>query len=118
MKTIIIAALALTLSGCAGAVPWNIQNNAGINTLEAEFVVAEGMSGPTSIRVVGGKEQDNISFSGSLPDGTQFEYAATGVRSFDAVRARAAVEQAISSDVKEAAPGIVDAVVNALAAGL
>lgn len=39
------------------------------------------------------------------------EYKASDVRAFDGQAVRGAVEQAISEDVKEVAPGIVDSVV-------
>lgn len=107
------ATLAL-LSGCAGAVPWNPQGYSGINIVEAEFTVAEGQSGPKRIRVVGGKEQEEVSFKASLPDGTAVAYSAMGVRAFDGQKIRAAVEQAVSDDVKAVAPGIVESVVKAV----
>lgn len=112
---LIAGALALvSLSGCAGAVPWNPQGYAGINMIEAEFVVADGESGPKSIRVVGGKEQEAVSFKATLPDGTAVDYTASGVQAFDGQKLRAAVEDAVSDDVKAVAPGIVDSVVKAV----
>ena len=109
-----VGALALVLSGCAGAVPWNPQGYSGINMIEAEFVVAEGQSGPKSLRVVGGKEQETITFKATLPDGTAVDYTASGVRAFDGQKLRAAVEEAVSDDVKAVAPGIVDNVLKAI----
>ena len=112
---LIAGALALVLlSGCAGAVPWNPQGYSGVNLVEAEFVVADGQSGPKSIKVVGGKEQEAVSFKATLPDGTAVDYSASGVKAFDGQKLRAAVEDAVSDDVKAAAPGIVESVVKAV----
>jgi hypothetical protein len=56
ITSLIASASALVLlTGCAGAVPWNPQGYSGVNMVEAEFVVADGQSGPKSIKVVGGK---------------------------------------------------------------
>lgn len=114
--TLLIAgALALvSLSGCAGAVPWNPQGYSGINMVEAEFVVADGESGPKSIRVVGGKEQEAVSFKATLPDGTAVDYSASGVKAFDGQKLRAAVEEVVSDNVKAVAPDIVDTVIKAV----
>ena len=107
------SALAL-LSGCAGAVPWNPQGYSGINLVEVEFQVPEDKAGPKSLRVVGGKEQEAISFKATLPDGTMAKYNASGVKAFDGQKLRAAVEEAVSDDVKAVAPDIVDTVIKAV----
>jgi hypothetical protein len=115
MKLALLSALSLVfLYGCAGAVPWNQQGYAGINMVEAKFQVPEGEAGPTSLRVVGGKEQELIAFKATLPDGTITEYSARGVKAFDGQALRAAVEKAVSEDVKAVAPGIVEKVVGAV----
>lgn len=116
-KLFVIASMVI-LAGCAGAVPWNPQGYAGINMVEASFQVPADQAGPTSIRIVGGKEQESISFDAILPDGTDVSYTATGVRAFDGQTLRAAVEQAVSEDVKAIAPGIVENVVRAVTGAL
>ncbi len=108
------ACAALALSACAGAVPWNPQGYAGINLVEAEFEVPENAAGPTRLRILGGKEQESVAFKASLPDGTVVEYGAAGVGAFDGQRVRAAVEEAVSKDAREASPGIVDAIMKAV----
>ena len=52
---------------------------------------------------------------GTFPDGTKLVYSADGVKAFKAHEVRAAVEQAISEDVREVLPNIVDIIVDALA---
>ena len=115
ITSLIASASALVLlTGCAGAVPWNPQGYSGVNMVEAEFVVADGQSEPKSIKVVGGKEQEAVSFKATLPDGTVVDYSASGVKAFDGQKLRAAVEDAVSDDVRAVAPGIVESVVKAV----
>ncbi|MDG2286883.1 MAG: hypothetical protein P8N43_15360 [Alphaproteobacteria bacterium] len=115
MKNIpLILGAGLTLSACAGAVPWNPQGYAGINMLEAEFQDPEGVAGPTSLKVVGGKEQESIYFKTTLPDGTTAEYSAVGVKAFDGQNLRAALEGAVSDDVKAISPDIVNNILRAV----
>lgn len=102
---------ALVLSACAGALPWNPQGYAGINKAEISFD-EEGW--PSHVLIVGGKEQETISLDFEMPNGLKASYKAEGVKAFRAHEVRAAVEQAISDDAKEAVPGIVDAVVKAI----
>jgi len=102
---------ALVLSACAGALPWNPQGYAGINKAEISFD-EEGR--PSHVLIVGGKEQETISLDFEMPNGLKASYKAEGVKAFRAHEVRAAVEQAISDDVKEAVPGIVDTVVKAI----
>lgn len=119
-----IAALitSFILSGCAaGAVPWNPQGHAGI--AEAEVTFCESRDGSKdryicSARVIDGKEREDVSLEVALPLKGTVRYRAAGVRAFDGQKAREAVETAISKDAKDAFPGIVDAVMNALTAGL
>ena len=111
----LVAVVSLISAGCAGVNPFdNPQGYSGINEVEANFQVPEGERGPTWIRVVGGKEETDVAFSFVLPDGTEFSYSATGVKAFEGAALRAAVEKAISSDVKESIPGIVDGVVSSI----
>jgi hypothetical protein len=61
---------------------------------------------------------ETISFKATLPDGTVTEYSASGVRAFDGQKIRSVVEDAVSDDVKTAAPDIVDRIVNAVTGAL
>lgn len=103
------------LSACAGAFPGNPQGYAGINHGNVTFY-EDGK--PKEITVYGGKESGSVSLAGKLPDGTEFTYTASDNKAFAGQDIRGQVERAISEDVKNAFPGIVDTVVNALKAGL
>ena len=105
----------LALSACAGALPWNPQGYAGINKAEISFD-EEGR--PSHVLIIGGKEQETISLDFEMPGGLKASYKAEGVKAFRAHEVRAAVEQAISDDVKEALPGIVDEITGAIMGGL
>ncbi len=61
-----------------------------------------------------GKEKQNVSLEIELPNGVKLSYSADGVKAFKAHEVRAAVEQAISEDVREVVPNIVDIIVDAL----
>ncbi len=61
-----------------------------------------------------GKEKQNVSLEIELPTGVKLSYSATGVKAFKAHEVRAAVEQAISEDVRGVVPNIVDIIVDAL----
>jgi hypothetical protein len=104
-------AAALLLSACAGAIDGNPQGYAGINHGQVEFFES---GGPKQITVYGGKESGTVRLSGVLPDGTTFEYEAFDNLAFKGQDIRGAVERAISQDVKDAFPGVVDSVVNAI----
>lgn len=110
-NAILALAAALLLAGCAGAVPWNPQGHAGIN--EGEFAY-NPETGEITGHVIGGKEQDTVALNVETPDGLKVSYSASGVLAFDGQTVRGAVEQAVSEDVKEAAPGIVDSIVDAV----
>lgn len=113
IRILCVAALALGLAACAGAVPGNPQSYAGINEARAEF----GEDGkPRVIRFIGGKESDRVALDVKLPNGTVVHYVASGLRAFDGQVARQAVETAVSADVRAVAPGIVDAIMKALMA--
>lgn len=112
MKSRFLNALALLLlAGCAGAFPGNPQGYGGINKTSIGFSEA-GM--PTVERIDGkGRETIHVVFE-RAPDGTlKAEYDAGGV-TVDGQALRAAVEDAVSEDVKEVFPGIVDAIISAI----
>lgn len=117
-RTFLITLVCLGVSACAGAVPGNPQGYAGINHMSVEMQIPEGERGPKHVEIWGGKEQEAISFEIETQDGRKATYSASGVKAFDGQKARALVEEAVSSDVKEAFPGIVDSIVNALTKGM
>ena len=107
----------LLLTACAGAVPGSPQGHAGIARAKVEF--CESANGNhdryvCAAEVVDGKERESVRLKVDLPLKGTVEYEAAGVRAFDGQEARAAVEQAVSDDVRQAFPGLVDAVVKAL----
>lgn len=105
-----LCAVSLILSACAGAVPWNPQGYSGINKGVIEF----GPDGkPKRAEIIGGKEQTRLVLDADMQSG-KFHYEAVGVRAFDGQKVRAAVEQAVSADVRAVAPGIVDSVMSAV----
>jgi hypothetical protein len=110
MPLLLAVLVPVALGGCAGAVPWNDQNDAGITRVDADFNDA---GAPKSLRVISGKEGQSFDVLADVKAGTM-EWHAKDVRAFDAAKARAAVEQAVSSDTKAAAPGIVASIVDAL----
>ena len=61
-----------------------------------------------------GKEKQNVSLEIELPTGARLTYTADGVKAFKAHEVRAAVEGAISEDVRAVMPNIVDIIVDAL----
>jgi len=112
MKNIALVFLLLPfLAACAGAIPGNQQGYAGINKAEIEF---DENGKPEYALIVGGKENDSVSLNVKTPDGLEVQYSASGSKAFDGQAVRGAVEQAISADVGDAAPGIVENVMEAL----
>ena len=109
---------ALFLAGCAGAIPGvNQQGVAGITDVRLEWCESANADAPKhfcGVRWKDGKEKQNVSLDIELPTGARLTYSATGVRAFKAHEVRAAVEQAISEDVREVVPNIVDIIVDAL----
>ena len=123
---------ALFLAGCAGTIPGVSQQGvAGITDVRLEWCepafakpASVGQARPASadapkylcgLRWRDGKEKQNVSLEIELPTGARLTYSATGVRAFKAHEVRAAVEQAISEDVRAVMPNIVDIIVDALA---
>ncbi len=112
-----LAFLGLFLSACAGAVPWNDQNKAGITRAEVKWCESKDQSNDRyvcGLRVWDGKEKADVNLNAILPGGLTISYNARGVRAFKAHEVRAAIEAAVSNDVKVAAPGIVGNLVKAV----
>ena len=111
MKRLILIPIALAgiiaLSACGIIGP---QAKAGLTVADIEWC-GEHIC---SVNFSDGKEKRGVNLSVESPSGLVVKYSASDVAAFKAHEVRGAVEQAISADVKETAPGLVDAVVKAL----
>lgn len=92
------------------------QLGAGLNVVEFEELECSettGLCGPTDFRLIGGKEQQNISISMRHPEtgNVVMEYSATGVEAFEGQAIRAEVEQALADADVEASQALVDSIV-------
>lgn len=116
-KMILVIGLCFLVSACAGALPWNKQQYAGLSSWSwepsSDCRLGEPICG--TLHVMDGKEKQDIAFSIEKTEtGFKVSYIAAGVTAFQGQEIRAAVEQVVSEDVKETFPGIVDTVVNAV----
>lgn len=111
MRAFIAALFAITLVGCAGAVPWSPQGYAGINHAEFTYPTEQGEIEGV---VYGGKENDSVAITIKHPSGIEVTYSASGSKAFEGQSIRGAVEEAVSADAKEAMPGIVDTITDAI----
>lgn len=111
------AFMLLALPAC-GAIPGNTQVNAGITHAQVEMGIADTDAGQViyvkNAEIVDGKDKQAVGLNITAPGGWTVAYTASGVSGLDAIKVRGAVEEAISSDLKEAAPGIVQGVVDAI----
>lgn len=115
MRIFICMLLALVLSACAGATPWNAQNHAGMNRVEMKY---DKDGRPVFQRLDGkGREEMEFEIEKVNPDGSSViaRYRAGGV-TVDGQAIRGAVEQAVSADVAEAFPEFKDILSGALCA--
>ncbi len=107
------------LSACAGTIPGVSQQSvAGITDVRLEWCEPAAPDAPKylcGVRWKDGKEKQNVSLEIELPTGVKLSYSADGVKAFKAHEVRAAVERAISEDVRKVVPNIVDIIVDALA---
>ena len=116
-----IPVMATLLLGCAGAVPWNPQGYSGITKAVVEVGVLKPGETPfiKSVTFTDGKEKQSIKLIVELVGGKpKLTYVAAGVLAFDGQKLRAAVEKAISRDVREASPAIVDTIMSAIKTSL
>ena len=104
------------LGGCAGTIPGvSRQGDAGITDVKVEWCKSADQGHYLcSIRWRDGKEKQNVALAVELPSGAVVKYSATGVKAFKAHEIRAAVEKAISKDISETFPEVVDTVVKAI----
>ncbi len=113
-----IPLVALFLAGCAGTLPGVSQQGvAGITDVRLEWCESASAEAPMylcGVRWKDGKEKQSVSLEIELPTGARLTYTAGGVKAFKAHEVRAVVEEAISEDVREVVPNIVDIIVDAL----
>lgn len=115
-----VAAVALvSLVTACGAIPGNTQVNAGITHATVEVCATDtGTVYVCDAEIIDGKDKQAVALTIENPSGWNVSYSASGVQAVDAIKVRGAVEQSISSDLKDASPVIVskitDAVVKAL----
>jgi hypothetical protein len=101
--------LALALSACA-------QDRAGLTVAEVSWCPGpDGQAIICGAKLTDGKERQDVELSVMLPDGGGVDYKARAVKAFDGQRIRAAVHAALIRELGQATPGLVDAIVAAVA---
>ncbi len=117
IKTIFIAIAAMAIiaiSGCAGAVPWNKQNYAGIEEWSVEYVVAKGESGIERVHYINAKEAASSEIKIALADGTILNFAGDGITAFQGQAIRADVEKAVAAELGDISPEIINSIIDAI----
>jgi len=104
----------MILSGCAGAVPWNKQNYAGLEEWSVEYVVAKGDSGIERVHYINGKEAAASEIKIALSDGTILNFAGDGISAFQGQALRADVEKAVVEQLGNVSPEIINAIIDAI----
>lgn len=108
------------LSGCAGSTSrpwdadWNPQSYAGITAVDARWTPDGKLD---RVQVFQGKAGESFDVAADLNTG-KVTWRGKGVLAFDGQKVRSAVEQAVSADVRKAAPGIVESIMTAIKASL
>lgn len=116
----ILMLFGLVLSACSGSTSrpwdadWNPQSYAGITAVDARWSEATGKL--ERIQVFQGKGGESFDVDADLEKGT-VSWKGKNV-TVDGQKVRAAVEQAVSNDVKDVAPGIVDAITSSVVKAL
>ncbi len=106
-----LVAILLALTGCAGALPWNPQNNAGMTNVHIEY----GEDGAIKdVRWIDGKEKQDVLLEVNLKKGT-LRYSATGIEAFPAFTTRAEVEKWVAEKFADAIPEVRNAIIGAIA---
>ncbi len=123
-RTVFIVVGAFFLSSCmaAGAVPWNMQNYAGISwwRVTPSSDCEEGVPICYRLDVVDGKEKADITFDiERLPGGGfHIKYSAKGVAAFRAHEIRAELEEEVAKQTGRMLPEMVRAAVEAAIKGI
>ena len=109
--------LSIVLTGCAGAVPWNAQNYAGITHVDVEFSRDEEGFFVSRIRWWDGKEKQEVNVKAIVGTG-QVVYGAGGIKAFPGFETRAAAEKTVAQFAKEAGveilPKMMDVILKSL----
>lgn len=113
LKLSLAAGCLLSLAAC-GSLGNPNQGNAGITHAVVKVCTEADKVFVCAAEIVDGKEKQAVHLSVKKPDGWEIEYSASGVLAFEAHKVRAAVDQAISADVREAVPDIVEKVTGAI----
>ncbi len=104
----------IVLSGCAGAVPWNKQNYAGIE----EWSVDYNDGAIERVHYINGKEASGSQIKIHLSDGTILNFYGNDIKAFEGQGMRAAVEKALAEQLGEVAPGVIESVLKAIKGGV
>jgi hypothetical protein len=123
------ALLGLLAGGCTGypitddtGRAGNYQTAAGLNVVEFDEFECQpdlGLCGPTSFRMIGGKEQEGVSVTMYAANGQKvLEYTAEGVRAFEGQQFRAEVEKVLAEQYGDVAGSAVDGIVSAARAAI
>ena len=114
--SIFVVVTMLVLSGCAGALPWNKQNYAGINEVHFKWCENDktGEYMACDVMIVDAKENGAIQFKFTMPDGTVLEFAADDVKAFPGQALRADVEKAIAEQFGDVAPEVAESLLKAI----
>lgn len=110
---LMLAAAGLLLGACS----LNPQSKAGMTIASVELCesrIAAGTLYPCKWTLSDGKEKDDVELSVKLADGSLVTYHAKGVRAFEALKIRAAVEATVAKTVGEVGPGVVEAITQAV----
>lgn len=120
MKNILlIAVLSLGLAGCAGALPWNDQENAGLTdvTFYWGYDSDNQTVYPREVRITDGKEAGTIDFKFNMPDGTILNFTGTDVRAFEGQRLRAELEAAVAAEFGDVSKAFMDGLMTVVTGG-
>jgi len=112
LKLIIIAGMLISITACAGALPWNKQNYAGINSVHFKWCEAGENYQPCDVEIINGKEYGAIEFKFEMPDGSILNFAADDVRAFAGQALRAEVEKLIAEQVGDVSKGVLDSIMS------
>jgi hypothetical protein len=128
-SAIALAALLGVTAGCTGypisddtGRAGNYQTAAGLNVVEFDELECQpdlGLCGPTKFRMIGGKEQENVSVTMYTAAGDKvFEYTAEGVEAFQGQKFRAEVEKVLAEQYGDVAGTAVEGIVSAARAAV
>ena len=106
--------LAVTVTACAGALPWNDQNDAGMEKWSVQY--KDGVIDKVSY--INGKELGASDIKIELADGTILNFSGNDITAFQGQEFRADVEKAITEQLGTVAPGVIDAIIKAISGGV